>query len=48
MSGKKVVIDEKAVLVKDTVAKFGFGQVANPTPPMVTNVFRITKYAQYS
>lgn len=44
MATKKVVIDDRTVAVKDTEVKFGFGQVANPTPPAVTNVFRIILY----
>lgn len=47
MSEKKVVLDGKAVSVKNTEIKFGLKQVNKPTPPAVTNIFRIVLYTVF-
>lgn len=44
MPTKKVIIDNQTIAVKDTEVKFGLGQVSNPTPPVVTNIFRWVLY----
>lgn len=41
---KKVIIDDVVVPKKDTVVKFGFNQITNPTPEAATKVFRFVLY----
>lgn len=41
---KKILVENKAVPVDETITKFGLGQIGKTTPIWAKNVFRIVLY----